>query len=117
MALSFKDDSVVVFGTYSKLSKADVHKMATHELGHQVALKLMNDQKWNEYSRIRGLQDSSIYNNSTEVYNNRPQEIFAEDFRMICGDSLSKQAAHINTSLENPNENEELVRFFEDLQK
>lgn len=115
MALSFKDDSVVVFGTCKKMSKQEIHKIAVHELGHEIDFKLMNEEKWQEYKRIRGIENTEIYFNSSKIYSNRPQEIFAEDFRLIFGGELARRLPHLNSSLGDPNSNPELIKFFKNL--
>lgn len=115
LALSFKDDSVVVFGTKTTQRESDVHRLAVHELGHQVDFKLMNDKKWEEYKSIRGLKNELVYNNYTSEYKNRLQEIFAEDFRLVCGGTLAQKTAHINTSIGDPRSNKQVVAFFENL--
>lgn len=112
-ALSFPDNSVVVFGSYQRFSSIEIHQLAVHELGHQVHFKYMTSQKlWNEYKKIRGIENGLIYNDSSEIYINRPQEVFAEDFRLLFGGELATFNEHINSSLEDPRQIEELKRFF-----
>lgn len=117
MALSFNDNSTVVFGTLYGLSKTTIHKLAVHELGHQVDSRLMTADKWNQYRQLRGIQDQNTYSNSSDVYTDRPQEIFAEDFRMLFGDDMAKSPAHLNKDLKNPNDVQGLKEFFEGLVK
>lgn len=117
MALSFTDNSVVVFGTHKKLSKRTVHRLAVHELGHQVDFRLMDEQKWAEYKKIRGIEDASKYNDFAEDHSNRPQEIFAEDFRLVMGGEAAKDFMHENVDLQDPTTNPELVGFFKNLVK
>lgn len=112
MALSFKDNSIVVFGNYWNLGKDKIHQLAVHELGHQVDFQLMNEQSWNTYKKLRGIENQSIYNNNSEIHSNRPQEIFAEDFRMIFGGKTAKQVPHINKLLDDPNKEQRLKEFF-----
>ena len=45
----------------------------------------------------------------------RPQEIFAEDFRLLYGGEDAKVKAHQNTDLYNPQDSVELKAFFERL--
>jgi hypothetical protein len=117
MALTFKDDSTVVLGTYYPYSKSTIHQLAVHELGHQVDFQLMDSSKWETYKKLRGITDSSIYNNYTDVYENRPQEIFADDFRLLLGDEEAREAEHLNTKLPNPESVPGLKEFFLSLAK
>lgn len=117
MALSFMDDTAVVFGTTKYMTKTKIHRLAIHELGHQVDFSLMNEDKWSEYKEIRGIENGNKYNNNSSIYVDRPQEIFAEDFRIILGGSYAAKTAHMNKTLENPNSNKELVEFFNELVK
>lgn len=112
MALTFKDDSTVVMGTYYPYSKSTIHQLAVHELGHQVDFQLMDSSKWETYKKLRGITDSSVYNNYTDVYENRPQEIFADDFRLLMGDKEAREAEHLNTELPNPESVPGLKEFF-----
>ena len=102
MALSFKDDSAVVFGTYYPLSASRLHQLAAHELGHQVDFCLMSSSKWREYKRLRGLENKKVYNDQSTVYENRPQEIFAEDFRLLFGGETARIIPHLNEELPDP---------------
>lgn len=112
MALSFKDNSIVVFGTIYNLGKETIHRLAVHELGHQIDFQLMDDNKRLLYKKIRGIEDSTIYNDSSSIYANRPQEIFAEDFRLLFGGEASRKASHLNSSLQDPTKMAELKDFF-----
>lgn len=112
LALSFEDGSVVVFGTYAALSQEKLHRLAVHELGHEVDFSLMNNEKWTEYKKLRGISNEKVYNNYTEVYENRPQEIFAEDFRLLFGGDASVIAEHLNSELKSPDQIPELKEFF-----
>jgi|GEM_PF-4526965 len=112
LALSFEDGSAVVFGTYAPLPKEKLHRLAVHELGHEVDFSLMDKEKWAEYKKLRGISDEEIYNNYTEVYENRPQEIFAEDFRLLFGGDAAVAAAHLNSELKNPDQIPGLKEFF-----
>lgn len=112
VALTFHDNSSVVFGTFTALSKETIHHLAVHELGHQVDFQLMDDAKWYQFKKLRGISNTQIYNNYGEIYENRPQEIFAEDFRLLfCGDSLN-QTPHLNKTLIKPELVAGLKEFF-----
>lgn len=112
MALSFKDNSIVVFGSYYTLSKQTIHRLAVHEMGHQIDFQLMNSEKWNEYKKLRGIEDTYKYKDSSKVYNERPQEIFAEDFRLLFGGEASREATHLNSNLQDPTKITGLKEFF-----
>ncbi len=112
LALSFKDGSVVVFGNYYDLSQDKIHQLAVHELGHQVDFCLMDEEKRHEYKRLRGLENQEKFNDYTQEYKNRVQEIFAEDFRILFGGEKAKKAAHLNGDLINPAQVPGLREFF-----
>lgn len=111
-AVSFMDNSVVIFGTYYPLSKVKVHQMALHELGHQVDFSLMDQTKWQEYRQLRGITDQNKYNNAADTYEDRPQEIFAEDFRILCGGETATESPHLNQKLLEPEKVLGLAEFF-----
>lgn len=112
LALSFLDDSTLVFGTYYPLPKAKIHQLAVHELGHQVDFKLMTPARWKEYLKLRGLTDREVYDNAGSIYENRPQEIFAEDFRLLFGGAKAREIPHLNRSLPDTAEVPGLKDFF-----
>lgn len=114
-ALNFTNNTAVVFGRYSALSDNMIAYLATHEFGHNVDFQLMTKSLWKEYKELRGITDTKIYNNNAPLSANRPQEIFAEDFRLLFGCDDAKVKAHENTSLANPNDVEGLREFFEKL--
>lgn len=114
-ALSFLDNTAVVFGRYTELSDELIAYLAVHEFGHNVDFRLMDKELWKEYKEIRGITDTTIYNNNSPFSGNRPQEIFAEDFRLLYGSDEAKVKAHQNTDLVNPSEVEGLREFFEKL--
>jgi len=111
MALSFLDDSVVVFGTYHEYTPEKLHQLAVHELGHQIDFKLMSTEKWNRYKGLRGITDGSKYNNNSPVHADRPQEIFAEDFRLLFGGETARKIPHLNEGLTSPDQVKGLKEF------
>lgn len=111
-ALSFMDNSCVVFGTYYDLSLDKLHQLAVHEMGHQVDFHLMTGAKWSEYNKLRGLTDSAKYNNTNSTYENRPQEIFAEDFRLLFGGENARKITHLNKTLPHPETVQGLKDFY-----
>jgi hypothetical protein len=78
--------------------------IVTHELGHVFHNCHVQDGShlWNEYRRLRGITDTSRYNDSaSHAY--RPHEIFAEDFRVLFGGVLAAYGGHIeNPALDSP---------------
>jgi len=111
--LSFLDNTAVIFGTYYGMTDQAIATLAIHELGHNVDFQLMTPELWKEYSEIRGITDKTLYNNNRPESKMRPQEIFAEDFRLLYGGEDARVRAHQNTDLYNPQESEELKAFFE----
>jgi len=116
-ALSFLDNTAVVFGRYTDLSDNLIAYLAVHEFGHNVDFRLMNKTLWEEYKEIRGITDTRIYNNNSSISANRPQEIFAEDFRLLYGPKEAMIKPHQNSELVKPNEVYGLKEFFERLVK
>jgi len=82
-----------------------VHFTISHELGHIVHRRFMPDENgelWTRYKEIRGITDPSVYS-TTAVHKNRPNEIFAEDFRFLFGGVLANYSGTIeNGSLTLP---------------
>ena len=117
LALSFLDGSTVVFGTYYSFSAEKIHQLAVHELGHLLDFRLMKEETWKEYLKLRGLTDAFRYNNAGNVYENRPQEIFAEDFRLLFGGDMARKIPHLNKNLPHPQTIQGLEEFYLSLLK
>jgi len=87
----------------------------THELGHLFQYSNMPDSNtdlWSEYRRLRGITDTSIYNENA-AHADRPHEIFAEDFRALFGGEAATYSGTIeNRNLPHPGDVEELEDFF-----
>jgi hypothetical protein len=78
--------------------------IVTHELGHVVHNAHLPDGTtgWDDYRRVRGILDESVYSESAP-HANRPKEIFAEDFRALFGGPLAAWDGRIeNTELTAP---------------
>lgn len=89
------------------LPREQQHAEFVHELGHVVQRTLLPDAdeaRWQEYRRIRGIEDTRIYS-PTSQHADRPHEIFAEDFRVLFGGAL----ANYSGSIENPRLTEPLL--------
>ncbi len=87
---------------------------ATHELGHLFQYECMPDSRvelWNEYRRMRGITDTSVYHEDA-AHADQPHEIFAEDFRFLFGGDRANYAGSIeNHDLVNPDQVEGLAEF------
>ncbi len=92
-----------------------VHMVVTHELGHCVQYKLMPDSErelWARYRELRSIGNVAIYSVAA-AHTMRPHEIFAEDFRWLFGDELSKYSGTIeNPDLDLPDQVRGLRAFF-----
>ena len=74
--------------------------IVAHELGHVFQNRHLpdpSDGRWDEYRRIRGIEDEIEFSN-TGRHAYRPREIFAEDFRVLFGGP----AAFFGGRVENP---------------
>ncbi len=91
------------------------HMVTTHELGHVFHNENMSDEEgkhWQEYRRIRGIEDETVYCQSSS-HDDRPHEIFAEDFRYLFGGALAKYSDSIeNADLPTPDQVFGLYEFF-----
>jgi hypothetical protein len=87
------------------LSREYQHAEVVHELGHVVQYALMPDsdvERWNSYRGLRGIADLATYDASAR-HENRPHEIFAEDFRVLFGGALAVGSGSIeNAALPSP---------------
>ncbi|MCB9465055.1 MAG: T9SS type A sorting domain-containing protein [Candidatus Eisenbacteria bacterium] len=95
-------------------SDAEVHFLIAHELGHSFHRKHVpyGDERWDEYRRIRGLEDEDRFR-FDGAHADRPQEIFAEDFRVLFGGSLAAGSGSVeNDEVLRPDEVPGLGAFF-----
>ena len=82
------------------LPAAQQHAEFTHELGHVVQYALMPDADtlaWGRYRRMRGIADVATYN-AAASHDDRPHEIFAEDFRAMFGDAQANYSGTIENA-------------------
>ncbi|MCA9754791.1 MAG: hypothetical protein KDA27_03245 [Candidatus Eisenbacteria bacterium] len=88
-----------------------------HEYGHAVHYALLpdDDPRWDEYRKLRGIEDDSVfYASAAHAY--RPHEIFAEDFRVLFGDPVAAGDGSVeNPELDSPQYDADLIAFFESL--
>jgi hypothetical protein len=88
--------------------------IVAHELGHAFHNRFMFDRPaaWNEYRRIRAITDSSKFS-ETASHAYRPQEILAEDFRVLFGGEAARFEGRVeNPELANPETVAGLESFF-----
>lgn len=87
------------------LSREHQHSEVVHELGHIVQYALMPDtdvDHWATYRLLRGIADEEIYDAAAR-HENRPHEIFAEDFRVLFGGTLAVGSGSVeNAALVSP---------------
>jgi len=103
-------DKVFPYGTLEN----KINSIITHEFGHRVFWAYLDEKKVSEYIKIRGL-DSNIGHPYSYFYDT--QEVFAEDFRVLFGNSKTSLFSHMNKEIKNPKNIPELRLFFERLIK
>ena len=93
----------------------EIHFVASHETGHLVQAAWMPDGDqalWARYRQMRGITDTQVYC-ATASHQDRPHEVFAEDFRFLFGDSRSRYTGVIeNPALERPDTRPAIRQFF-----
>jgi len=96
------------------VSAEQQHAEFTHELGHVVQYALMPDADvttWTRYRSMRGIADTKTYA-ADAVHGDRPHEIFAEDFRVLCGDPQANYSGTIeNAAIAYPTQVGGLAQF------
>ncbi len=82
-----------------------VHATVAHEFGHVVQYQLATggSAAWDVYLALRGLPAGGRDTDAT-VHADRPREIFAEDFRVLCGSPLARATGTIENALMAPPE-------------
>lgn len=93
---------------------AEVHYLVAHELGHSFHRRHLpyGDDAWTQYRELRGLEDLSRFAFGGP-HADRPQEIFAEDFRVLFGGALASGDGSVeNAGLLRPDEVPGIERFF-----
>lgn len=89
-----------------------IHYTVTHEIGHVVHRVFMPDSRgdlWQEYVMVRGLEAADL---DSDRHSDRLHEIFAEDFRVLFGGPLARNAGRVeNHELSSPVEIPELRDF------
>lgn len=83
-----------------EVTTANAAYVVTHEVGHvfqEQYLPGLNGAPGTEYRRMRAIDDQERFH-AYASHRDRPNEIFAEDFRVLCGGEL----AHFDGRIENP---------------
>jgi hypothetical protein len=95
---------------------AEIHYLVAHELGHAFHRQYVpyGDAAWDRYRERRGIEDAERFAfDGAHAY--RPQEIFAEDFRVLFGGTLARGDGGIeNPEILRPDEVPALAEFFLD---
>ncbi len=97
---------------------AEIHCLLCHEIGHLVHRQLITvalPELWQHYRFLRGITDSARFNRSA-VHGDQPEEIFAEDFRKLCGTEAGRSFSVNEVSSAPPIQTRSgLVAFFRTL--
>jgi hypothetical protein len=97
------------------VSPANAAYVVTHELGHVFQGRYLPDMDRDrgiEYRNVRGIEDLSRFHVWAD-HSMRPNEIFAEDFRVLFGGELARFEGRVeNTSIVPPLEVSGLKEFF-----
>lgn len=111
---SAEDGAIYLSPGVYEVPEGHTHMVVTHEMGHCVHRALMPDNDrdgWGRYKKIRGIDNMAVYSASAQ-HRNRPNEIFAEDFRWLFGGALSNYSGTIeNQELEPPDAVHGLAEF------
>lgn len=94
-----------------------VHAIVAHEFGHVVQYQLATggSAAWSAYLLLRGLPAAGRDTDAL-AHADRPREIFAEDFRELCGSPLARTNGTTENALMTPPESVEgLAAFLVDL--
>ena len=99
------------------VSDATVHAVVAHEFGHVVQYQLatQGSAAWAAYATLRGLPAAGRDTDAL-AHADRPREIFAEDFRTLCGTPLARASGTSENSMMTPSQSiEGLTAFLLDL--
>jgi hypothetical protein len=91
-----------------------VARLTAHELGHAVQRAFLTDSdivEWGVYRSLRRIEDPDLFRDDA-AHAWRPREIFAEDFRVLCGGELAAGDGSVeNSILDSPRQHSELISF------
>ena len=96
------------------IDRATASYIVAHEMGHAFhnAFLAGDAGKWDRYRRLRGIDDPIKFNAGAN-HSYRPQEIFAEDFRVLFGGPDAHFGGYVeNAELTNPQLVSGLSDFF-----
>jgi hypothetical protein len=84
--------------------ETSVHAVVAHEFGHVVQYQYATrgSGAWVAYLRLRGLVDVDGIDAAALTHADRPAEIFAEDFRTLCGSPLARGDGTVENALAAP---------------
>lgn len=100
LGLALPSNDIVLFDFIPYRLSYIVQNTMIHELGHLVYMQ-MDEVNQEVYKLLRGIpREWDNYPRTT--YQNRPQEIFAEDFRVLLGGHDASLLGHDNQLLEHP---------------
>ena len=94
-----------------------VHAVVAHEFGHVVQYQLatQGSAAWAAYAKMRGLPAAGRDTDAL-AHADRPREIFAEDFRILCGSPLARAFGTSENAMMAPSQSiEGLAAFLLDL--
>jgi hypothetical protein len=105
-------------GVYPMEDGETLRALVVHELGHVIEQHFLSSdpETWNTYIALREIGDDTTYDPSgPHAY--RPAEIFAEDFRVLFGDTLASANPIENPTLAPPGQVSGLYDWFVNLSK
>ena len=109
LGLALPTNEIILFDFIPYDLNEMYQNVVTHEFGHLVYMDMTKEQQ-EQYKQLRGIPEEWD-NYPRTPHNNRPQEIFAEDFRMLFGGETARKNAHFNFTLKNPGEVAGLKEF------
>jgi hypothetical protein len=93
--------SIAIFsGNYQKYS---IEYVVTHEVGHLIRFTYLKDTDLEDYIKNRQIINK---NAPRYTYDNTPEELFAEDFRMLFGSEMARKRPYNPTRFAKPGQNE-----------
>lgn len=109
LGMALPENTIILFDFIPGRLDKVIQNTVVHELGHLVYMNMSEDEQ-SQYKVIRGIPDDCD-NYPRTNYINRPQEIFAEDFRILYGGEDARMSGHFNQELTHPKKVKGLRRF------
>lgn len=109
LGMALPENTIILFDFLPFRADRIYQHTLIHELGHLVYMNMAVEQQ-EQYKILRGIP-TECDNYPKTNYVNRPQEIFAEDFRLLFGGEDASLVMHFNQELENPKDVKGLKRF------